>query len=57
MQSAWVTAQCSWGSGGAVSSPAASGQRPGGGAGDEAPGSSENIVFYSTGKRAFKKQG
>ena len=37
---------------GAVSPPAASGQRPGGGAGGEAPGSSENIVFYSTGKRA-----
>ena len=37
----------SWGSGGAVSPPAASGQRPGGGA----PGNSEGIVFYSTGKR------
>ena len=37
---------------GAVSPPAASGQNPGGGAGGEAPGSSENIVFYSTGKRA-----
>ena len=42
----------SWRSGGAVSPPAASGQRPGGGVGGEASGNSENIVFYSTGKRA-----
>ena len=38
------------GSGDAVSPPAASGQRPCRGAGGEAPGSSENIIFYSTGE-------
>ena len=40
-----------WGLG-CCKSPAASGQRPGGGAGGKAPGKSENIVFYSTGERA-----
>ena len=36
-------------------SPVASGQRPGGAAGGEAPASSENVVFYSTRKRAQNK--
>ena len=40
------------GSGGALGLPATLGQRLGGGAKGEAPGSSENIVFYSTGERA-----
>ena len=33
---------------GAVSLPVGPGQSPGGGAGDEVPGSSGNLAFYST---------
>ena len=37
-----------WGTGGAVSPPAGSGQRSGGDPGVETPGSSEDTPYYST---------
>ena len=42
-----VIAAYSWGSGGAVSPSAGRGQSPGGGPGDEGPGSTEDLAFYN----------